>query len=477
MADRPSGADSARRCDIVVRNGYVVTMDSERRVFARGAVAIEGREIAAVGTERDILARYRAGRVYDAQGAVVHPGLIDAHLHIVHGTCRGIFGDAAASSGQEPVTFADWKADVTPDDEHVATLLAGLEMLRAGFTCFVEPGTVFDGDAVAEAADILGIRGLLAGPYLWDEVGIMKHLGGLASRSLYDRAPPDLDSCLDRLGPELHRNTNDDALVRGYVALYGLGTASDALLQAGKALADAHGVAFHQHEGYATEASEADRRRLGKSRIGHLAELGVLGANATLVHMNVVSDAEVRPLLDTGTSVVWCPVAYLNLGPAAPAGCPIPDLYRRGVNVALGLDGAIDTTIGGSASAAFFVAAGAGDRISPEAIIEMQTINAARVAGLDGRIGSLEPGKRADLVITSATAAEAYPAVNPIHQLALTCGSGTVDTVFVDGEAVVRGGRSTRVDEAYVVAQAKASVERRLARLGMSPRIEWPVLD
>jgi cytosine/adenosine deaminase-related metal-dependent hydrolase len=458
-------------CDILVTNGYVVTLDGARRVFAPGAVAIAGRRIVAVGPEREVRAAWRAQRTFDAQGAVVHPGLIDPHLHIVHGTCRGVYSNPAV---QQPATFPDWKADVTPDDEHVATKLAALEMLRRGFTCFIEPGTVFDGDAVASAAETVGVRGLLSGPYLWDQIEIMEHMGGLRSRALFERARPDLDRCLQQLGRELHRNSDPDGLVRGFVSVYGLGTASDRLLKAAKACADEAGVAFHQHEGYVPAATAEDRRKLGRSRIVHLEDLGVLGANATLIHMSVMGEDEIEPVRRTGTSMVWCPIATIHITMAHGVPCRLPGLYKQGFNIALGLDGGLDATVGSAGFLAYHVAQGFGEGVTPEQLLEMQTIAPARVAGLEKEIGSLEPGKRADLVIRRQTI-ESYPATNPVHQLVLTAGPGSVETVIVDGQVVLQGGTSTRLDERAAAEEAKASVLRRLSRLGLSPGLGWSV--
>lgn len=462
-------------CDILVRNGYVISMDAERRIFAPGAVAISSSRIVAVGPERELMQRYRGRRTFDAAGAVVHPGFIDAHNHIVHGTCRGIFADTARS-GQLKVSFADWKADVTPEDEYAAAMLAGLEMLRNGFTLLIEPGSVFEPDAVAEAATLVGVRTLLAGCYLWDQIEVMRHLGGLESKMLYDRAPPRLDRCLDELGSQLHRNREPDALARGYVAVYGLGTASDALLKAAKQLADEAGVAFHQHEGYHPAASAADRQRLGRSRVVHLEKLGVLGPSATLVHMAVLDPDEVAPIERSGASVVWCPLAFQKMGIADMVRCQHPELYRQGINVALGTDGALECTIGDAAVAAFHLGASTRMPVTPAMLLEMQTVNAAHAAGLAEELGSLAPGKRADLVIRTAVAAETGPAVNPVHQLALTSRAGTVETVIVNGEVVFHGGRSTRIDEAEVRAEARRSVERRMARLGLGTSLAWPVI-
>jgi len=452
-------------CDLIIQNGYVLTLDAGRRQFASGALAITGHSIAAMGSEAEVLARYRAGRIIDARGGIVHPGLIDAHNHIVHGTSRGVFGSGMASKSN--VSFADWKAGVTPDDEFVATQLAALEMLRMGFTTFVEPGTAFDTDAIAAGAETVGVRTLLAAPYLWDEVEVMRQLPGLESASLYRRAPPDRERCLSELDRELRWNRNPDGRVHGYVSVYGLGTASDELLKAGKSVADQAGVIFQQHEGYTPAASAADRARLGQSRIRHLEQLGVL-AGATLIHMYVFEEGDVDILARSGTSVVTCPVAYLELAISAEATWRAPEFREHGIPVALGTDGARSCVIGDAAQCAFLLAASSGRRITPDDLLAMQTEQAARSAGMSDRIGTLEPGKRADVVIRRTDQPELYPGIDPVHQLALMARGGTVDTVVVNGELVMRYGHSTRVDEGHVLASAQSSVKRRMQRLDLS---------
>ncbi len=461
-------------CDLVVTNGYVLTLDKDRRVFPQGALAIKGGRIAAVGRAQDIARAWRAGRTIDARGATVHPGFIDAHVHIVHGTCRGIFGERPQAKAPN-VNFADWKADVTPDDEHAATAFAALELLRNGFTCFIEPGSAFDTDAVAAACDAVGVRALLAGCYLWDQIEIMSTLGKLDSKRMYERAPANLDRCLKELGRELHRNKDPDALVRGYVAIYGLGTASDELERAAASLARQHGVAFQQHDGYTPESHAADRARLGRTRLSHLMEMGVIGEGASLVHMNLIDDSDEAALLKTGATLVWCPHAYFGLGAAARVRPKIPALYKRGMNVALAVDGTMDIRLGEAAMGAFCMARQEGIAIEPEDLIEMQSIRAAKAAGLEAEIGSLEAGKRADVVVRRADAAETYPGVNPVHQLALMAREGSADTVIVAGRVVLRDGRSTRMDDGAVLAEARASVLRRMNRLGLTASLRWPV--
>ena len=117
------------------------------------------------------------------------------------------------------------------------------------------------------------------------------------------------------------------------------------------------------------------------------------------------------------------------------------------------------------------------DPVSPSALLEMQTINAAAAAGLQAELGSLEPGKRADVVVRSPRAAGSYPANNPVHLLALTIGSGSVDTALVNGEVVLRDGRSTRVDELEISRAVTASVAARARRLGIDLGSGWPVVE
>ncbi len=177
-------------CDLLVTGGEVLTLDPRRTVYTAGAVAVRGHTIVAVGSEAAVLPRWRGARVLDAGGGVVHPGFIDAHLHINAHTCRGFFqGDSSQGGGTGP-NYADWKAALRPEDEEAAAALGCLELLRHGYTAFVEPGSAFEPDAVAAAAHAAGVRCSLADPYLWDDPSLMDVIPGLKSRSLFARVAP-----------------------------------------------------------------------------------------------------------------------------------------------------------------------------------------------------------------------------------------------------------------------------------------------
>ena len=467
-----------RHCDLLVRNAYVISVDAKRRVFSPGAVAVRGTRVAAVGPEREVIEGLgvRAARTIDARGAVVHPGFIDAHNHVVGAGCRGVFANEADDPASG-VNYATWKADVTSDDEAAATTLTALQLLHAGYTGVVEAGTAFDTGATADAAEAAGIRISLSEPYLWDDVTVMRELASLESRALFARAPPDFERCVTELGGELHRNGDPDGRQHGFVCLYGLGTASDELVRRADALAREHGVVLHQHEAYEIASARAETERLGRSRIAHLDSLGVLHSGSTLVHMNTLTDEDVDIVSERGCSVVWCPIPHLAMGLAGKVECRMPELLRRGVNVTLGSDSARSSAFGDEALAAQLVAANAGEPLAPETILEMLTINAARAAGLGELTGSLEPGKRADFVVTDPDAPEAFPAANPVHQAVLTCrGQAHARTVVVNGEVVIDEGRSTRLDEREACAAARASVRDRIRRLNLSEAMQWPVI-
>ena len=386
-------------CDLLIRGAYVLTMDAKRTVYPSGAIAVRGHSIAAVGPEAQILRAWHSARALDAQGAVVHPGFIDAHLHVNAQTCRGFFrGDASKGGGSGP-SYADWKAALRPEDEQAAAGLACIEMLRHGITTFVEPGSAFEPDAVAVATQAAGVRCSLADPYLWDDMSLMDTIPGLRSDSLAARVPPDRDRCLKLLGGQLFRNRDREGILHGHVALYGEGTASDELYRAAKALADREGVILNSHIGFDLDLAVAMEKHWRKSRFLHLAEIGAIGPNTTFVHMNLIRDEEVEPIRSSGLSIVWCPLAYMSRGTPMRERTRLPDMKRRGVPVALGTDSARQSSGGDAGFLALHLAAEAGYAMVSEDVIEMYTLGGARAAGLHSIIGSLEPGKRADIVL------------------------------------------------------------------------------
>ena len=190
--------------------------------------------------------------------------------------------------------------------------------------------------------------------------------------------------------------------------------------------------------------------------------------------MNLIRDEEVDIVFQSGLSIVWCPLAYVSRGTPLRQPTRIPEMKKRGVNVALGTDSARQSSAGDAGFLALQLAGGAGHTTVSEDVFEMMTLGGAKAAGLSHLIGSLTPGKRADIVIRSLDAAELMPTIDPVHQL-VTVGHGpSADTVLVNGRVVLRRGRTTQADDAELFAKARASVAQVIERLGLEPPGLWP---
>ena len=144
-----------------------------------------------------------------------------------------------------------------------------------------------------------------------------------------------------------------------------------------------------------------------------ISRIGILGENATLIHLSVLEDSDIPLIVQSGTRVVWCPAAYLQLGISADAPCRLPELRERGAPVTLGIDGASNCLVGDAGHCAYLIAASIGRPITPAAVLEMQTIEAARSAGLEREVGSIEPGKQPTLSFAAPGSPRVFPASMP----------------------------------------------------------------
>lgn len=452
-----------RACDVLIRNATVLTMDRERRVIRDGAVAVQGREIASVGHDDELAAEFSARHVIDAKGAVVHPGYIDAHVHVSHATARGALSDTVGFN-DGMLFYAAWWRELQPFDEQASALSVATELLLNGTTCMVEAGTALDPNLVADAAVKVGIRALVADPWLWD----VPNLAGAEDR----RIKPSLERSLELVGSQLQRNS-DDGLVRGYVALYGIGTSSDTLVEAGKKAARDAGAIFCQHQSYAHADVERDRERFGVDPILHYDELGVLDEQTMFVHMNLLTEAEVDAVRQSGMSVVACVSSEMSWGTGGSLVARHDELHHRGVPVALGCDSANSALRWDTSEQALLALLTARERrkardaMTALDALELLTVRAATAIGLGDIIGSLEHGKRADIVVRSNDELIANPVADVYQNLVLTQRSATVHTVLVDGQVVVDAGDPVRIDTSEVVELVRASASAMLERIGL----------
>ncbi len=462
--------------DILVRHAYVITMDDDGWLIPDGAVAVRGRLIVDVGEDRAVAKRVVAERTIDAHGAPIHPGLIESHLHASYQTFRGVVPDQIREVDVFPTIEHRFYEVVTDDEEHLGCLLACLEMVRNGTTCFLEPGTVQTPTAVAEAAERVGIRAVIGDALILDQSAEFAQGKGPRTQGqpFIRRAPKDLDEALGRLGGELRRNEDPEALVRGHVAVLGLGTASEPLLLEAKRQADAAGVVLNMHHAYSPADTAADRARYGTDPLLHLATIGVLDQNVTLAHANHLTDAECDVLLGSGASLAWAPAASMLWGHGGTLHGRHAELWRRGGNVGLASDSANWSNgfdLFRQADLALLTARDAHqDRtyLLAEDVLRMATRGGARAAGLEGRVGSIEIGKRADLVIHTLDRPELRPVTDMLRNLVHASHAKSVRTVLVDGRVVLDNGVFPHLDEPRLLAEIDQASHKLLERMGIT---------
>ncbi len=470
MSSKPAAPQA---CDTIIQNARVISMNERREIFPKGAIAIAGNRIAAVGPEREVLPAWTARRVLDAQGGLVHPGYIDSHVHTTLVNSRGAFPDSMG--WKDGMEFYDRWWNATEDaDEYASALHAFVEMLANGTTCIMETGTAIQPDVVAGAMQDAGIRGLVADSWMSD---VAEPGAGLRKR------PATTQRCLAELGGQLKRNKDPDALVRGHVAVYGMGASSDELMLAAKAAADVGGVTFSQHQSFSRGDTAADEKRYGKHPLVHYAEIGALGPNCLFTHMNIIRDDEADAIIASGMGITWCLTSSMIWGAGGTAHGRHDELYKRGCKVALGSDSGNSALRFDLNQQGVLTVLTSRDKrrdrtaLGPEDALTMLTIGGAKAIGRDADIGSLEVGKRADIVLRSPDSNEAQPALDEVQGLVLSHGPKSVDTVLVDGRVVVRKGRHTQLDELQVQAKVRESARRMLGRIGMNALPAWPRVE
>lgn len=447
-------------CDLLIHNATLVTGTAAQPVIEAGAVAVAGGRIMAIGPEKDLLSRCRSGRTIDAGASIVHPGLIEPHFHVVVTISRGVF----TTTSPRAYNYADWKAALREEDENASALLSCLELLRQGYTHFVEPGTSFFTDAVADAVGLAGMRASLCDPYIWDRDEVLRD-NPLGSKALFARAPATAERSAKLLGRELRRNRDPEVLVRGHVGIYGEGTASDDLITTAAAMAKAQSVAFHQHLLYLPHVAAAETTRLGHTPLAHLERLGVLSEQLALVHMNAVQAADRELLRHYRPTVIWCPTQTMALGKAQLPTMIHPHLASEGLPIALSVDAPFDWTCADVPLVAQLAARYEGLELAPQLLLQLRTGAAAKAIGRDSDLGSLEAGKRADMVIRGRHQTAAAPGIDPLHATAVLDTHGPVERVFVNGKEVLRDGEPTGFDPARAIHEAAASAKRMLGRL------------
>ncbi len=447
---------------------YILTMDEERRIIRDGAVVIEDSRITQVGKAAD-LADVAAGRVIDAEGMALAPGLVNGHMHIsyAHAT-RGIFPDSLGSN-YLPNVFR-LQGEMTAEEEYLTSLLGITELLKYGTTTFVDPGSTKFLDAGLRAYRQSGCR-VIVGAHVTDlpnPVNLPVYDTGEAV-ALVERTIRDYDGALD-------------GRVRAWAMPFGPNFATPRLLQESKRLADENGVSLTLHFNNSRAYVESCLRDHGARPTQYLEGLGVLGENVVMSHCLGLDESEVEALARTGTKVVAVPTAAVKSGFGMTSEGLLPEMLEAGITAGIGTDAGNNSNLVETNRAMYLIAVLYKDArrsttaITAETALELATISGARALGLDSEIGSIEPGKKADLVLYDTRRAEWATLFNPVNNLVYNADGRSVHTVIADGRVVVENHAPLFVDEPALIAEVQSVGESMLARTGLSFPQPWPVV-
>lgn len=465
----PHGLPAGPRPDLLVTGGDVVTMNARREVLAGGAVAIAGDRILAVGATSELRERWPFTPELDARGCVVTPGMINAHQHQTGDPlARAQIPDDLPPGASIDTWAVPLHAAHTAADDALSALLTCVENLRNGVTTLVEAGTVAHPHRVAHAMHTAGIRGTI-GTWGWD-----------VPEAPFAAPAPQV---LDRIC-ELIETYPAGGRIEGWVTLVGHGLASDELLVGAARLARSTGAPMTMHLSPSPSDPEHYLKTTGRRPVTHLEHLDVLGPHLLLAHAVWLDDSETEALLRSRTAVAYCPWAYLRLGQGVTRAGRHAEMFERGGRLALGTDSANAGDSSDILRTAALAAGLAKDmRIDPTVglgaagALELATIRGAEAIGMADRIGSLEPGKYADLVIHSTTGPQWAPRGDIAHQLVWSSDGRSVRDVLVGGRAVVRDHLCTTVDEAALHLDAAGAAAELLTRSGVPARPGWPVIE
>ncbi|MER7924478.1 MULTISPECIES: amidohydrolase [unclassified Streptomyces] len=426
--------------DLLVRGGDVLTVDEAGTVVRDGAVAVHEGEIVAVGPAAELTTRFTAAESIDAAGCLVLPGLINTHTHLAMTLLRGRADDVTLQGFLERVLT--WEAELLgPKNVAAAVRLAVAESVRAGVTSALD--MYWFHEAAEQAAREAGWR-LHTGPTFMD---VPKPPDGMPYEHRLDWARRDLAA-----RGEAHHGT------RPVLFAHSTYTLDPGQLVEIAALAREFGALLHIHAAEnATEVATVEVK-YGKRPVELLDSLGLLGPDLLLAHAVDLTGPEIAALARTGTSVAHCPVSNLKLGCGI---APVPRLLSAGVTVGLGTDGAVSSNtldVLGAVRQAALVHKAGGDptAVGAEQAVRMATIEGARALGLGEHLGSLEAGKRADLIVLDLAAPHLRPLHDPWSTLAYAAHSADVRDTVVDGRVLMRNRTLATLDEDAALAELEA---------------------
>jgi 5-methylthioadenosine/S-adenosylhomocysteine deaminase len=430
--------------DTIVSGGVVVTVDARGRVFPAGAVAVREGRIVAVGDMDEILAAYAADEYIDARGQIVLPGLINTHTHAPMVMFRGLADDLALMDWLQQYIFPAESRTVSVDLVRIGARLAALEMIQSGTTTFAD--MYYFEDEIARVTREAGLRAVLGQSVIGFPVAdAATPADGLARAETFIEA------------------WRDDPLVTPAVAPHAAYTLDAASLRAARELADRHDVPLLIHLAETRDEVQGVADARGDSAAAYLDRLGLWHGRSLAAHGVWLDDADMTMLAAKGVGVAHNPESNMKLASGIAA---VPKWIEHGMLAGLGTDGAasnndLDMFEAMRATALLHKVATSDPRAMPAALVlELATRRGAAALGLGNEIGSLEPGRQADIIAVSVAGARQTPMFDAISHLVYVAHGDDVRLSMVAGRVLLRDGRVTTLSPAGVLRDARAMAER-----------------
>ncbi len=458
--------------DLIIDGATVITMDTQRRILTDGAVAVEDQRIIAVGKSHEIKQKFSAETRISGRNKILIPGLIDCHVHLAQAMIRGTADDVDLIPWLRDYVWV-LQGNYTPEDGRVSAELCIAEMLKSGTTSFLESmiHKRYGMDGIAQVVERTGIRGCLSKLFMdWtgyaDEEAIM-----------YEGMIEDPQECIAET-LSMHNKWQGAADGRVFI-WWGArtpGAVSPELYRQVADLARKRHMGITMHLGEVKEDVEYTKSQFNQSPAEFARDVGMMGKNVVLVHGVWITPEEFPIYVETGTHMCHCPASNAKLASGIAL---IPEMLEAGINVCLGCDGGPSNNAYDMFREMFLAAVIHKARtldpltMPAETVLEMATINGAKALGLEKDIGSIEVGKKADLVLVNTTQLNLAPTYNPVSNIIYAANGFNVNTTIVNGQILVHEGKLMTLDEEKVIENARERGQKLLERADVKIQSRW----
>ena len=425
--------------DLIITGGKALLLDSKNTCLDRAAIAINAGDIVAVGHTEKIEKQYRAKKTITAQDSLIMPGFVNCHTHAAMTCFRGIADDLELMDWLNNYIFPAEAKNVNKNLAYWGSLLANAEMIKSGTTTFCDM-YIFE-DETARAAKQSGMRCLIG------EV-------------LFDFPSPNFKTPEEGLAYTrmLIEKWQNDPLINIIIEPHSLYTCSPALLTAAKKLADDYSVPLGIHLLENKSEKEQLLQRYGKPAVSFLKEIDYLNEKLIAFHCVSLSDQDIKLFADHGCKISHNPASNMKL---ASGVAPVPDMLKAGITVGLGTDGCasnnnLDMIKEMSTAAKLHKVARLDSTVmNAQTVVRMATIEGAKALGMDKITGSLEVGKKADIIIIGLNEPHLTPLYNEYSHLVYAMSGADVDTVLINGKIVMENRKLLTINEAEVMQKVK----------------------